>query len=143
LEQFLSKLAKRSCPGGSDPAVLQREEPAVPPGVLPSINHLAGRSRENPASPEMAASSAPGPNPDEVLMWENIWDEKSVSFDERHLIFGMDLPEEPGSSQSSSKDLQLLQGGRIEEQNEDSQAKRDSAPLKFAPRNSANHKSEE
>jgi hypothetical protein len=127
LDQFLSRLAKRTHPRGAVPAILPREDPegsGSPVSSIPPVGNL----REDANLSEMETRSRPDPNPDEVLMWENSWDEKALALEEKQLVLG--------------KDLHILQGGGIEDQNPEPSTKRESMPLKFSPRNSNNHKAE-
>ncbi len=143
LEQFLSKLAKRSRPSAPSSAAKSAEDSTARSEGTPSNMPAAGLSREDEDPPAPGNPSPSDLSSDEVLMWENTWDDNGLILDDKPLILGEGQTEEPEISPSSSRDLHILQSGKSECQNAEPAARRDSTPLKFSPRNSANHKPEE
>jgi hypothetical protein len=142
LDHFLSMLAKRTHPRSAVPALLLKDDPEG--SGSPASSMLSTRNlREDENSSEIETQSCSDPKPDEILMWENTWDEIALALEEKQLVIGKDLTKEPKNSPPSLKDLHILQGRRIEDKNPESSTKREGNPLKFSPRNANNNKAED
>ena len=137
LDQFLSKLAQRTNPHSATPAVVLRGDAGLRPGSPVSSVPLSGYFHEdNDWSGEKDAS---GLDPETALMWENVWGDKLLALDNRNHGLGQDSVDEMRSSQSFLKDFPALQSREIEDTSPEHLAKRDTSPLKFAPKKSNNH----
>lgn len=134
LEQFLSKLARRTNPHIAPHGALLKEDPAARSGASASSAPVPGNLHIETGSSDAGSEFQSGLNSEEVLMWENIWEGKGITLDDKEIVSGNDLTEELNCSPSSLKDLHILQGRRVEDSNSGPSAKQDSTPIKFSPK---------
>jgi hypothetical protein len=134
LDQFLAKLTGRLHPHPVT-RILSKEEPVAAPGSSPSGIPLSGYFREEGEWP--IGGIEPDATREEPSMWDNIWCEKDYSSDDRNDLLGHGSSENAHASNALFKDTQIAQNGRSE--NLESSAKKENAPLKFAPKSSNSH----
>jgi hypothetical protein len=134
LDQFMSKLTVRLHP---HPVahILPKEETVEAPESSASGIPLSGYFREE--TDWRLGDIEPDLNREEPSMWDNVWDEKDFSSDDRNDLLGHGLTENARAAQAPLQDSQIAQNGRAD--NSETSAKKENAPLKFAPKSSNSH----